>query len=579
MLNTKKSVFADVTRVANGLTFRLLALMTLALFPIGLIGVYQTSQVINESDQLRRAALLLETTEEARDARDLIQQGLGAAEALATLDSLENDETCSAQMRSFVEFNSDAIFAAFVRSTGMMSCSSRGETFDFAGTEGFERAMASDGPIINVRQAGAVTGLPVLLIAQPVMRDEVRLGTVSLSFPLRKAQNAVDISAENELTGFKLAILTETGELIATSSEGAVSDMLPQTQDSVTLATQNGMTFLDQNSRGEDRMFAVVSMIDERVVLVGSWPKELAGTAIPLTQQAAAIAFPILIWLAGLAVAFFGLRHLVIGHAQNLRSAMRRFALGDQTAFPLELKNPPEELAETERAFNRMALIISEAEERQAQDLKDKEVLLKEVHHRVKNNLQLIASIMNMQSRAAESEETKSTLSSLQRRVNSLAMLHRTLYVAPDTSTVDAAELIEAVARDVSHLLPDGVQAIESDIESVPLYPDQAVPLSMILAEALTNAVKYAGAPEGEKPRIATSLKKMDGDGVRVVVENSRGVNTASLSSTDAATGLGTRLMTAFVQQLDATQNIEESADKYTLTLEFQQKDFEPANP
>ncbi|MEO0893656.1 MAG: histidine kinase dimerization/phosphoacceptor domain -containing protein [Pseudomonadota bacterium] len=550
--------------------------MTFALFPIGLIGVYQTSQVIRESEELRRAALLLETTEEAREARDLIQQGLGAAEALAALNTLDDDAACSAQMRSFVETETDAIFAAFVRTNGMMSCASRGQNVDFSSSDGFQRAMAADGPIITVRQSGAVTGQPVLLITHPVQRDDARIGFVTLSFPLRVAENAVRISAENALTGFKLAILTESGELIATSSEGMFSDMLPQTQDPMTLASQNGMTFVDQNSQGDARMFAVVSMMDKRIVLVGSWPKQVAAQTIPVSQRAAAIAFPALIWLAGLAVAFFGLRHLVIGHAQNLRSAMRRFALGDKDAFPLVLKNAPEELAETERAFNRMALLISEAEERQAQDLKDKEVLLKEVHHRVKNNLQLIASIMNMQSRAAESEETKSTLSSLQRRVNSLAMLHRTLYTAPDTSTVDTAELIEAVVRDVSLLLPDGVRAIDSDIDSVLLYPDQAVPLSMILAEALTNAVKYAGGADGMDPKIAVSLKKERTETVRVIVENSRGAKTANLSTLDAATGLGTRLMAAFVEQLDATYTVEESADSYTLTLTFQQKDFEP---
>ncbi|MEL7280785.1 MAG: hypothetical protein AAGK79_10530, partial [Pseudomonadota bacterium] len=297
--------------------------MTFALFPIGLIGVYQTSQVIRESEELRRAALLLETTEEAREARDLIQQGLGAAEALAALNTLDDDAACSAQMRSFVETETDAIFAAFVRTNGMMSCASRGQNVDFSSSDGFQRAMAADGPIITVRQSGAVTGQPVLLITHPVQRDDARIGFVTLSFPLRVAENAVRISAENALTGFKLAILTESGELIATSSEGMFSDMLPQTQDPMTLASQNGMTFVDQNSQGDARMFAVVSMMDKRIVLVGSWPKQVAAQTIPVSQRAAAIAFPALIWLAGLAVAFFGLRHLVIGHAQNLRSAMR----------------------------------------------------------------------------------------------------------------------------------------------------------------------------------------------------------------------------------------------------------------
>jgi two-component sensor histidine kinase len=225
-----------------------------------------------------------------------------------------------------------------------------------------------------------------------------------------------------------------------------------------------------------------------------------------------------------------------------------------------------------------MAILITEAEARQMTDLHDREVLLREVHHRVKNNLQMIASIMNLQARAAQSDETKEVLSGLQRRVRGMAMLHRSLYTTTDTSQVDAQDLIAAVVSDTSSVMPDKALQIDTTLTSVMLYPDQAVPLSMWMAEALTNAVKYVGS-DGEETAFIRVTLSHDGAGtVDLALENTIGA--ATILSEDApteSTGLGGKLMTAFCRQLDGDVDITRTRNRYAVRLRFEVKGFDPA--
>nr|WP_280842514.1 sensor histidine kinase [Sagittula salina] len=232
-----------------------------------------------------------------------------------------------------------------------------------------------------------------------------------------------------------------------------------------------------------------------------------------------------------------------------------------------------------------MALILTEAEARQEKDLRDKEVLLKEVHHRVKNNLQLIASIMNMQARSARSAEARHMLAGLQRRVRGLAMLHRTLYTTPDLTTVDSGDLIRTVVEDVSTLSQDGSVVLDSEIASVALFPDQAVPLSMLVTEALTNAYKYVGTTEDGVRQITIRLLEVENGDVELQVENSLDIenhvpdsqpNAAPDAELEGGDGLGNRLMTAFIRQLDGRVTHTKDERLYALHITFPRRDFSP---
>lgn len=562
--------------MVNRLSFRLFALLALALFPLGVIAVYQTDKVLDETERLRRNALFFETTSAARDERELIQQTLGSAEGLAALSILDDAPACRQVMREFTENNAHIAFAGYTNVSGIMECGSDGdEVRDLSQLERLKNAINADGPSVYVAAYGSITQQPVLVANHPVYTDRNLAGVVSLSVPLR----LTDQDLTSRLYGHDLRVVTFTGDGQVISASGGRENadvILPQNIDAKDLNRQVGTTFPGINGVGEERIYAVASIFQDQVSVIASWPAQASAWGGTLSHYALNLLFPLAIWAAGLAFAWYELRRVVIRHVRDLRSAMRRFALGQRDGFPLRLRNPPEEFAEAERAFNRMAIIIAESEARQDKDLKDKEVLLKEVHHRVKNNLQMIASIMNMQLRSAKTPEAKFMLASLQRRVNGLAMLHRTLYTTPDLLTIEANELLEAVVTDIATMMTVPGVVIERQIDTLPLYPDQAVPLSMLLAEALTNALKYVGAQEGEQPSVLVSLKEQDDGRYRLSVINSKGpVMPQPIPDVETVSGLGTKLMQAFVSQLEGHQEVTEDDDYYRLQLVFERKDFE----
>ncbi|MEO1138175.1 MAG: sensor histidine kinase [Pseudomonadota bacterium] len=551
--------------------------MTLALFPLGIIAIYQTAQVIGETEQLRRAALFFETTAAARDERELIQKALGAAQGLSTLVAVQDIDQCRKTMEEYVKSDAYTVFAGYVQVSGVMECGSSGDPIDFSGTESLKNAIAADGPSVEINLAGVISGKAVLLVNHPVYDDGELVGFVSMSVPLRIANILAQTTGPDD--DLKIVTTTHSGEVItATGGRMMAEDILPRDISLENMLIRTGQTFEAVSGSGARKIYAVAEIVERQVSVIGSLPLEKRFIGGFASQQAAALLFPFLIWACGLAVAYFGLQRMVLRHLRDLRSAMRKFALGEREGFPLHLTAPPEEFAEAERAFNRMAVIIADSEARQTEDLKDKEVLLKEVHHRVKNNLQLIASIMNMQLRIAQTDEAKSVLASLQRRVNGLAMLHRTLYSTPDLTTISSADLLEAVVKDISSIIPVDDLTIERDLDEIALYPDQAVPLSMILSEALTNALKYVSANAGERPWIRVSLKHEHDAHFTLSVENSKGPRAITPLPDDTSGGLGTKLMTAFVSQLNADQNVSETDDRYGLYVAFEQRDFQPEN-
>jgi len=557
---------------SRSLGARIAFLMSLAMLPLGLISVYQTHVVVEEAQALTRAALLSETVAAATGERELIQQALGAAQGLASAVPLVDSRECQRILADFIDSQPLYIFAAYVQKSGLMDCSSSGEVRDFSGTSTLE---GLSGPAVRMRRSGAVTKQSVVLASHPVMEGEIELGWLTISIPHSVANALMENTLPNQ--ELKLASINLDGDVISsTSGVDAAPGFLPRDIPLSGLHDRVGLAFRAPSGSGEERFFAVAPMIDDTLVLVGSWPVSVAEATGNGPRALTAIIFPALMWVTGIIVAFYGLQRMVVRHIRQLRSAMRKFALGERRDSYLELANPPEELEEAQRAFNRMALIISEAELRQERDLRDKEVLLREVHHRVKNNLQLIASIMNMQSRSARSAEARHMLAGLQRRVRGLAMLHRTLYTTPDMTTVDSGDLIRTVVEDVSSLSQDGQIDLRVEIENFPLFPDQAVPLSMLVTEALTNAYKYVGTSTDGNKEILISLTETDGK-VRLKIENSVPEDTdPDVIAEEQNDGLGNRLMTAFIRQLNGELDKIQKPGHFGMHITFIRRDFTP---
>jgi PAS domain S-box-containing protein len=161
----------------------------------------------------------------------------------------------------------------------------------------------------------------------------------------------------------------------------------------------------------------------------------------------------------------------------------------------------------TSRRQAERALEVSLAEA--SRSLAEREVLLAEVHHRVKNNLQIISSLLSMQAERSTSEEARGGLMESVHRVRSMALIHRMLYGNVNLAEVDIAHYALAMARELGGSLGGGVP-IRVQSQALHLTVEQAIPFGLILNELLTNALKHGHRP-GERSEVSVRISVVDG--------------------------------------------------------------------
>jgi len=195
------------------------------------------------------------------------------------------------------------------------------------------------------------------------------------------------------------------------------------------------------------------------------------------------------------------------------------------------------------------------------ESLKEKDVLLKEIHHRVKNNLQIIISLLNLQSGYIKDETTLKAVQDGQNRVRSMALVHEKFYQAEELTEIDFGEYVEKLTQYIYQSYGDKTDRVKMIIESdkVGLDMDTAMPSGLLVNEIVSNAYKYA-FPVDMHGEIRITLSKADGKVVFKIADN--GVGLPEEINIDAAESLGMQLIQALTAQLDG--ELELSRDKGT---------------
>jgi len=188
---------------------------------------------------------------------------------------------------------------------------------------------------------------------------------------------------------------------------------------------------------------------------------------------------------------------------------------------------------------------------------KEKAVLLKEIHHRVKNNLQVISSLLNLQSHSLEDTEIKEAVKEGQSRVKSMALIHQSLYQSDRLSKIEFQEYLEQLLSFLGSIYKDENKQINCSVsaQNINLDIDTAIPLGLIINEMVSNAYKYAfkGRDHGE---IKLVLEKLKNDTFRLEVSDN-GIGLPSEIETDKADSLGLKLVNILTRQLKGELKIE----------------------
>jgi two-component sensor histidine kinase len=223
------------------------------------------------------------------------------------------------------------------------------------------------------------------------------------------------------------------------------------------------------------------------------------------------------------------------------------------------VRDRTEALAKTNEVLEEEVLQRQEAEKKLKGSYDEKVLLLKEIHHRVKNNLQIIASLLNLQSRYITDEKTLAALRESQNRVKAMALVHEKLYRSEDISHVSLNDYIRFLGTGLFQFYDAKLRGIQFtlDIHEVNVDIDAAIPLGLILNELISNSLKYA-FPEGRKGEITISVKKEDHTLTVLYRDNGIGIP-GNLDWRDTKS-LGLRLVNTLVDQMNGTVDLDRSS-------------------
>jgi len=211
---------------------------------------------------------------------------------------------------------------------------------------------------------------------------------------------------------------------------------------------------------------------------------------------------------------------------------------------------------------------LKQVEDEIKRSLREKEALLREIHHRVKNNMQVISSLLSLQSRHITDEKSLELFKDSQNRVRSMALIHEKLYQSKDLAGIDIGQYIQGLAQQLFRLyeMDPGRIAFRLDAHDITFQIDTAIPCGLIVNELISNALKHA-FPDGKKGEISVSIHSRNDDLYALTVKDSGIGIPESLDITRTDT-LGLSLVKSLADQLRGTLEVgREGGTAITITF------------
>ena len=308
-------------------------------------------------------------------------------------------------------------------------------------------------------------------------------------------------------------------------------------------------TFDSVGQDGIQRNYAVNVIGDRELFVLLGQP---TGRLIEPLYTSLLIQIGVLVFVsvAAMAAALIGTRVLVTKWIHRLTEAASSMSVGD-LSVRREFEGAPAEFRALSETLREMAIRLDAREADLRQSLAQKQMMLREIHHRVKNNLQTVTSLLNLYARIPRGEAVKQAFADVQMRINALALVHRHLYESQDMQEVDLHPFMTnlcSLLQDGSGVPPRRVR-LSIDIPHVRVTGDRAVPLALLTTEILTNSFKHA-FPNQRAGTISVRIT-LEGGGMAKLVIADDGIGQAEgPANNDLPGSMGQTLIEAFTRQL-----------------------------
>jgi len=344
----------------------------------------------------------------------------------------------------------------------------------------------------------------------------------------------------------EIALLDTSGQVFASNHWS----MLDEDAMKKVRAGVSGFTEL-RSIREQDRELVAVPLARSGLYALLSSPKP-PPIALENVSAFGNFALPLLAWLLALVTAWLAMDRLVLRWLDYLSRIAGLYASGKLSVQPLRARRQaPGEINALADTMEEMAVRIRDRTQGLESALAARDAAMKEIHHRVKNNLQIINSLLSLQGRKVKDPAALAVLDDARARINALSLIHRSLYEHNNIRSVDVKSFFSELALHLDQALgaEDQRIRIDSDVDEDTIDADVAVPLALFTAEAVTNAVKHAfpanrGVHGG---RVTVGYKVGETETHLTIEDDGIGGEEAQAA---AASGIGGTLMSAFAKQV-----------------------------
>ena len=544
---------------------KLVTLVALALLPILGVAAWQ-AELLEESAASQRAAALGSVSDLAVARYASLFEGsrrlVTAACADASVEqsaSTEPPDAVARQCGSYLStllsaFPGQYSSAVVTDAQGIARCASDSKAvgISFADRDAFEKARSAKGPVIGETVASRITPHAIIPIAVPIVRDGTFQGMCAVGVTLRALAR---VAAQAEASGgTAVAVVDRSGAAVGGDAKAMrrlpvparLAEALTGAKTRFSDFGQDGFfyDFLVRPVGGNALFFAVVSqpVSDSPLAFAGAW----AGF---LLVALASIVVLLVIWV--------GADHWCVRPLRYIQDFADKVARGEHiTLAPPRPWSP--EMASVGAGVTAMAAAIASREAALRANVEQRDHMLREIHHRVKNNLQMISSLLNLQAGEIRSPRIRRYFGDAQNRVLTLSILHRHLYERSSWSLVDFQQFISDLVRQISVGRTRAGQPAPRYHIRAPIMavgPDTAIPIGLIVTEAVSIALTHdfskATTPE---IRIETSER---GEEVQLVIEDNGAARDGGTSFPDGKGSFALTLIRGLAMQLGGEVKIE----------------------
>lgn len=395
------------------------------------------------------------------------------------------------------------------------------------------------GPTREVRN-----GRPVLILGLGIKSpDGVSLGHLVVGIDLEKLEGELQ-----KRRGHRQAQLT-----LVNPRGTAINGILPpsslEAKQQIRLDTDklsSGVAYQVSDAQGKPRTYVSAKLVPDKLFLTLSMPDDILYSST-FSHVGTDIALPLIALIFASAGLWYAIQLWAIRPIESLRALARQYAVGRFDAVPPDLRHGPIEMKELRDDLVGMAERAGNRDDRMKRVARQKDDLLKELHHRVKNNLQIVISLIGLQTRQIHDPDQKAPLERVHARIMAMALVERLIVETDDNPSLDVCLLLEEICSLVRRLYQAQSLRIKLNFECdhVQLATEKATALALFAFEAITNAFRHGFPHKGEG--IISVRFEIDAKGLATLTVQDTGSGWNELNK---ETGTGHRLLKAFARQL-----------------------------